>query len=135
MLGIGNKNANAEASAINLIGVGTQIIGDIISSGDVRIDGTLNGNIKLNGRLVVGPNGKIEGNVTAQNADISGEIKGTVEVVEMLALKATAKILGDMVIGKLSIEPGAIFTGSCNMGAIVKNINAAGEKAIATKTA
>lgn len=135
MLGIGNKNASAEASAINLIGLGTQIIGDIISAGDVRIDGTLNGNLKINGRLVIGPNGKIEGNVNCQNADISGEIKGTVEVVEMLALKATAKILGDMIIGKLSIEPGAVFTGSCNMGAIVKNINAAGEKASASKTA
>jgi cytoskeletal protein CcmA (bactofilin family) len=135
MLGIGSKNSNAEASAINLIGLGTQIIGDIISAGDVRIDGTLNGNIKLNGRLVVGPNGKIEGNVVCQNADISGEVKGTVEVVEMLALKATAKILGDMITGKLSIEPGAVFTGSCNMGAIVKNINSAGEKSIASKTA
>lgn len=135
MLGIGNKNGGSEASAINLIGLGTQIIGDIISAGDVRIDGTLNGNIKLNGRLVVGPNGKIEGNVICQNADISGEVKGTVEVVEMLALKATAKILGDMITGKLSIEPGAVFTGSCNMGAIVKNINSAGEKSIATKTA
>ncbi len=135
MLGIGNKNAIVDGSAINLIGVGTQIIGDIISSGDVRIDGTLNGNVKLNGRLVIGPNGKIEGNVICQNADISGEIKGTVEVVEMLALKATAKILGDMITGKLSIEPGAVFTGSCNMGAIVKNINSAGEKSIATKTA
>ena len=135
MLGIGNKNSNAEASAINLIGLGTQIIGDIISARDVRIDGTLNGNIKLNGRLVVGSNGKIEGNVICQNADISGEVKGTVEVVEMLALKATAKILGDMITGKLSIEPGAVFTGSCNMGAIVKNINSAGEKSIASKTA
>lgn len=135
MLGIGNKNTSVEGSAINLIGVGTQIIGDIISSGDVRIDGSLNGNIKLNGRLVVGPNGKIEGNVMCQNADISGEVKGTVEVVEMLALKSTARILGDMITGKLGIEPGAIFTGSCNMGAIVKNINSAGEKSIATKTA
>ena len=135
MLGIGNKQGSAEASAINLIGLGTQIIGDIISAGDVRIDGTLNGNIKLNGRLVVGPNGKIEGNVTCQNADISGEIKGIVQVAEMLALKATARILGDIITGKLSIEPGAVFTGSCNMGAIVKNINTAGEKSIATKTA
>ena len=135
MLGIGNKQGSAEASAINLIGLGTQIIGDIISAGDVRIDGSLNGNIKLNGRLVIGPNGKVEGNVTCQNADISGEIKGTVQVAEMLVLKATARILGDMVTGKLSIEPGAVFTGSCNMGAIVKNINAAGEKSIATKTA
>ena len=135
MLGIGNKNGSAESSAINLIGLGTQIIGDIISAGDVRIDGTLRGNLKIDGRLVIGPNGKVEGDVMCANADISGEIKGTLNVAEMLALKATSKILGDMVTGKLSIEPGAVFTGSCNMGAIVKNIISAGEKSIATKTA
>ncbi len=135
MLGIGNKSGSAESSAINLIGLGTKIIGDIISAGDVRIDGTLRGNLKIDGRLVIGPNGKVEGDVMCANADISGEIKGTLNVAEMLALKATAKILGDMAIGKLSIEPGAVFTGSCNMGAIVKNIISSGDKSIATKTA
>lgn len=135
MLGIGNKGASAESSAINLIGIGTQITGDISSAGDVRIDGFLKGNLKIDGRLVIGPNGKVEGEVMCANADISGEIKGTLNVAEMLALKATAKIMGDMVTGKLSIEPGAIFTGSCNMGAIVKNITSSGEKSIATKTA
>lgn len=135
MLGIGNKHSGSEGSAINLIGNGTSITGDIQSSGDVRIDGVLNGNITLNGRLVVGAHGKIEGNVICQNADISGEIKGKVQVAEMLALKNSAKILGDIVTGKISIEPGAVFTGTCNMGAIVKNINASGEKSIASKTA
>lgn len=135
MLGIGNKHSGGESGAINLIGSGTTINGDIQSSGDVRIDGTLTGNITLSGRLVIGPNGKIEGNVICQNADISGEIKGKVQISEMLSLKATAKILGDIATGKISIEPGAVFTGTCNMGAIVKNINATGEKSIATKTA
>lgn len=135
MLGIGNKHSGSESGAINLIGSGTTINGDIQSSGDVRIDGTLTGNITLSGRLVIGPNGKIEGNVICQNADISGEIKGKVQIAEMLSLKATAKILGDLATGKISIEPGAVFTGTCNMGAIVKNINATGEKSIATKTA
>lgn len=135
MLGIGNKHSGGESGAINLIGSGTTINGDIQSSGDVRIDGTLTGNITLSGRLVIGPNGKIEGNVICQNADISGEIKGKVQIAEMLSLKTTAKILGDIATGKISIEPGAVFTGTCNMGAIVKNINATGEKSIATKTA
>jgi cytoskeletal protein CcmA (bactofilin family) len=134
MLGIGNKGG-AEAGSINLIGIGTQITGDILSAGDVRIDGTLLGDINLNGRLVIGPNGRIEGNVICQNADISGEIKGTLQVAEMLALKTSAKILGDIVTNKLSIEPGAVFTGSCNMGAIVKNIISSGDKSISTKTA
>lgn len=135
MLGKGNKTQGNEGSAINLIGNGTTITGDIQSSGDVRIDGVLNGNITLNGRLVIGSNGKIEGNIVCQNADISGEIKGQIQVAEMLALKASAKILGDIITGKITIEPGAIFTGTCNMGAIVKNINSSGEKSIAAKTA
>ncbi|MGZ4036259.1 MAG: bactofilin family protein [Bacteroidia bacterium] len=135
MLGIGNKHANNEGSAINLIGSGTTINGDINSTGDVRIDGTLTGNISLSGRLVIGTNGKIEGNVTCQNADVSGEIRGKVNVGEILALKSTAKILGDIATGKISIEPGAIFTGTCNMGAIVKNISNVSEKSLASKTA
>lgn len=135
MLGLGNKHSGNEGSAINLIGSGTQINGDIQSSGDVRIDGTLIGNISLNGRLVIGQNGKIEGNVICQNADISGEIKGKIQVSETLTLKVSARVLGDIVTGKISIDPGAVFTGTCNMGAIVKNINTSGEKSIATKTA
>lgn len=135
MLGIGNKQAGNEGSAINLIGNGTTIHGDINSTGDVRIDGVLTGNISLSGRLVVGTNGKIEGNVTCQNADVSGEIKGKLNVAEILALKSSAKILGDIATGKISIEPGAIFTGTCNMGAIVKNISNVSEKSLASKTA
>lgn len=135
MLGIGNKHSGSEGSAINLIGNGTTINGDIHSSGDFRIDGLLVGNISLKGRLVIGHNGKIDGDVTCQNADVSGEIKGKLQVAETLTLKATAKVLGDIVTGRISIEPGAIFTGTCNMGAIVKNINASSEKSIASKTA
>lgn len=136
MLGLGNKNAAAESSAINLIGTGTRITGDIVSNGDVRIDGILSGNISLKGRLVVGPQGKIEGDVHCQNADISGEIKGKVQVAEMLALKQTAKINGDITTGKLVVEPGANFTGTCSMGAIVKTIhNNVSEKPVASQTA
>ena len=124
MLGIGsNKNQNAaNLSTVNLIGNGTKIVGDIQSTGDVRIDGILTGNIVINGKFVLGPSGVVEGNVTSANADISGEIKGKVNVTELLSLKASAKINGDIVTGKLAIEPGAIFSGSCNMGAKVKNM-------------
>jgi cytoskeletal protein CcmA (bactofilin family) len=117
-----NKSANDTAS-INLIGNGTSIIGDITSNGDVRIDGTLKGNISINGKLVVGSTGKIEGNVACQNADISGEIHGKVEISELLSLKASSKLMGDIITGKISIEPNATFTGTCNMGAVVKNIS------------
>ncbi len=131
-----NKSSTIDSSSINLIGNGTTITGDIKSNGDVRIDGTLKGNISISGKLVVGPSGNIEGNVVCQNADISGEIHGKVSVSELLSLKASAKLLGDIVTGKISIEPNATFTGTCNMGAIVKNISNANEtREAATKTA
>lgn len=131
-----NKSSVAEGASINLIGSGTSITGDITSNGDVRIDGNLKGNISISGKLVIGPSGTLEGNVQCQNADISGEVKGKVNVTELLSLKATAKLLGDIVTGKISVEPNATFTGTCNMGAVVKNIsNGAGSKQEAAKTA
>lgn len=131
-----NKSSAVESSSINLIGNGTNITGDINSNGDVRIDGTLKGNLSISGKLVVGPTGNIEGNVTCQNADISGEIHGKVTVSELLSLKSSAKLLGDIITGKISIEPNATFTGTCNMGAVVKNISNVSEKReAATQTA
>ncbi|MBK8366337.1 MAG: polymer-forming cytoskeletal protein [Bacteroidetes bacterium] len=131
-----NKTSESTATSINLIGNGTTIIGDIKSNGDVRIDGTLKGNLSISGKLVVGPSGNIEGNIICQNADISGEIHGKVTVSELLSLKASAKVLGDIVTGKISIEPNATFTGTCNMGAVVKNITNVSEKReAATQTA
>ena len=118
-----NKSSAIDSSSINLIGNGTTIIGDINSNGDVRIDGTLKGNISISGKLVVGASGNIEGNVACQNADISGKIQGKITVTELLSLKATAKLLGDIVTGKITIEPNATFTGTCNMGTVVKNIS------------
>lgn len=128
-----SNNAAPDGASINLIGNGTGIVGDINSNGDMRIDGSLKGNITISGKLVVGPSGNIEGNVQCQNADVSGEINGRITVNELLSLKASAKVLGDIVTGKISIEPNASFTGTCNMGAVVKNISNAREAA--TKTA
>jgi cytoskeletal protein CcmA (bactofilin family) len=121
-----NKTTKTEAAAgtsINLIGNGTTISGDVNANGDIRIDGILTGNINITGKLVIGSSGKIEGNIICQNADVSGEVNGTIQVSDLLALKATAKVLGDITTGKLSIEPNAVFTGTCKMGAIVKTIS------------
>ncbi len=123
MLGKGTKNQTQDSASINLLGNGTNITGDIISKGDFRIDGTLTGNIQISGKLVLGPTGIIEGNIECTNADLSGSVKGTVQITELLSLKSTAKINGDIITGKLAIEAGAVFTGTCNMGAIVKNIS------------
>lgn len=122
MFGKSTNSSATDTASINLIGNGTKIIGDITSNGDLRIDGVLKGNIKINGKLVVGQTGNIEGNIQCQNADVSGEIHGTITVTELLSLKASAKVLGDIVTGKIAIEPNATFTGTCKMGAVVKNM-------------
>jgi cytoskeletal protein CcmA (bactofilin family) len=130
-----NKNQPVEASSVNLIGGGTKIVGDITSGGDIRIDGNLNGNIITNGKFVLGPTGLVEGNITCANADLSGEVKGTVNVSEMLSLKNTARINGDIITSKLAIEPGALFTGTCSMGAKMKSMVQNGASSNASKTA
>ena len=99
-----------------MIGKGTSIKGDVKSDGDFRIEGNLNGSIQSTGKIVVGTTGTIEGEINCQNADISGNVKATIRVKELLSLKATCKVRGDVHTNKLAIEPGAVFTGTCNMG-------------------
>lgn len=105
-----------ETPSVNIIGSGTDIIGDINSNGDFRIDGFLKGTIKSSGKVVVGSTGKVEGEIICQNADISGEVKAHLKVHELLSLKASAVVSGDIMTNKLAIEPGAVFTGACSMG-------------------
>lgn len=126
---------NETNGVVNHIGVGTTITGEITSSGDIRIDGALKGSINTKGKVVVGTTGMVEGDVVCQNADISGELKASISVSELLSLKSTAKLHGDILTNKLAIEPGASFTGSCSMGAVIKDINQVEQKEKQEKTA
>jgi cytoskeletal protein CcmA (bactofilin family) len=109
------KNNEIEPAAINLISNGTDISGDIKSTGDIRIDGTLTGNLTTKGKVVIGVTGKVNGEVICKNSEVSGSIEGKISVSQLLILKASSKILGDIATSKLSIEPGAKFTGNCKM--------------------
>lgn len=97
-----------------LIDTETTVSGDIVSDSNVRIDGTLNGSIKIGGKLVVGSSGVITGKVTCQTADIAGKLKSNI-YTDMLILKSTAEIEGDITTIKLAIEQGVVFTGNCSM--------------------
>ena len=110
------------STVINMVGTGTEITGDIQSKGDIRIDGTLKGSVKTTGKVVVGESGTIEGDVECNNADIAGTLNAKIMVTQLLSLKATAKLTGDLSTNKLAIEPGAAFTGHCSMGAVIKDI-------------
>lgn len=105
----------SQNQSINIISEGTTIKGDIIANGDIRIDGELSGNISAKGKLVVGPKGEIEGEIVCNNVEVSGFIKGKVTANELLNMKSTSKIEGDIIAGKLSVEPGSLFTGTCAM--------------------
>jgi cytoskeletal protein CcmA (bactofilin family) len=101
----------------NRIVEGTIIKGDIVSQADFRLDGELTGNFKSTGKLVIGPTGVVIGDISCKNADIEGKFTGTIQVAEMLNVKASAKIHGEVTVGKLSVEPGADFSASCAMTA------------------
>jgi cytoskeletal protein CcmA (bactofilin family) len=114
--------AGESGGTINLIGAGTVIEGEIKSMGDLRVDGTIIGSVSSKSKVVVGATGQVQGDIYCQNADISGSVKGRTTVTEMLFLKSTAKINGDIVTGKLVVEVGASFTGNCNMGPMIKDL-------------
>jgi cytoskeletal protein CcmA (bactofilin family) len=109
------KYSETDNTTINLISIGTEITGDIKSNGDIRIDGSLTGNLSTKGKVVIGPTGKVNGEVICKNSEVSGILEGKIIVSQLLNLKASSKILGDIVTSKLAIEPGAKFTGTCNM--------------------
>lgn len=106
--------------ARNIIGKGSSFVGDIKSDGDFRIDGKVEGNIKTSGRVVIGQEGSVDGTVECTHADIEGKFSGNLNVDQLLSLKTTAHISGEVVLGKLSVEPGATFNASCNMKGSIK---------------
>ncbi|MDA9008294.1 polymer-forming cytoskeletal protein [Flavobacteriaceae bacterium] len=122
------KTQKPKVMEINVVAKNTAIIGDIISEGDFRIDGTLEGNIKTKGRVIIGVSGSVKGKIDAVNSDIEGKFSGDLLVQETLTIKATAVISGDVVIGKLSVEPGATFNASCSMRGAIKELNKPNEQ-------
>lgn len=104
------------ANSLNSLGAGTTVQGDIQSDSDIRIDGFLKGNLNCKGKLIIGPKGRIEGNVTCKNALIEGGLKGELNVTELLNVSDSAKIDGIVNTGQLLVDSGAHFNVSCTMG-------------------
>ncbi len=102
-------------NAINLISAGTQVKGDIDSTSGIRIDGQLTGKMDVRGKVVIGTSGLITGDIFCQTVEVSGNVNGNIKASELVSLKATAKVAGEIVANKLAIEPGAVFSGTCRM--------------------
>ena len=107
----------------NRILAGTEIIGDIKSSGDLRVDGRVKGNVQLAGKLVIGDKGHVEGEAQCVEATIGGVFKGKIQVKNLLTFQQTAKVHGDVITGKLAVESGAEFVGQCAMTSVVRDLN------------
>ena len=106
----------------NRISSGTVLTGDIEAKGGFRIEGTLRGNLKTEGKVVISKGGLIKGDLICQNADFEGTFDGVLKVEDTLTLRATSIIDGEVSAGKLSIEPGASFNATCSMNGAVKSI-------------
>lgn len=117
------KDKKPQVLERNIIGSNTAIVGDVNSEGDFRIDGKVEGTIKTAGRVVIGKSGIASGKILCTDADIEGKFSGELFVENLLTLKSTANISGEVEIGKLSVEPGAEFNASCSMKGAVKELN------------
>jgi len=110
------KSNDSQPNTVNLICDGTIIKGDIETNKDIRIDGFVNGTLNVKGKVVVGTTGRVEGEIKCDTIDISGFVEGNIRTTEMISMQATAVVKGNIYTEKISVEPGAIFTGSCKMG-------------------
>ncbi|EMQ95990.1 hypothetical protein D778_01880 [Xanthomarina gelatinilytica] len=120
---------NAELiSSQNIISNGTKIVGDLISEGDLRIDGTIEGNLKTPGKVVVGKSGMIKGTLNGTDAHFEGKFSGKLNLSGTLTLKSSAHVEGEVVLGKLEVEPGATFNVTCTMKGAVKEIHSKNER-------
>jgi cytoskeletal protein CcmA (bactofilin family) len=120
---------------LNRIVEGTELEGKVVSDSNIRIDGRIKGTVQVKGRLVVGPTGRIDGDIVCGDAEIEGAINGKIAANGLLSLKSTARLTCDMITQKLAIEPGAVFTGNCQMhdgkipsSASVENLGVRGVK-------
>jgi cytoskeletal protein CcmA (bactofilin family) len=114
---------NSHSSSTSIISVDTIIRGDLESNGDMRIDGKLIGNIDCKAKLLIGPQGVVEGNITGNNADVHGKVNGNIKLNGQLNLIGKSVITGDIHVGKLQIESTVCFNGKCHMGANVVELN------------
>ena len=106
------------SSSATLISAGTVLKGDIISETDLRIDGTIKGNIRCSSKIIIGSTGFVEGNIEGAQADITGKVQGNITVKEILQLRGESNVIGNLSATKLQIDPTATFNGQCQMGSV-----------------
>lgn len=104
------------SSSATLISSGTVLKGDIVSETDLRIDGTVKGNIKCSSKIIIGSTGFVDGNIEGAQADITGKVQGNILMKDFLQLRGDSIVTGNVSAAKLQIDPTATFNGQCQMG-------------------
>jgi cytoskeletal protein CcmA (bactofilin family) len=135
-----NKKNNTEmqqssgaGNGTTIISAGTTLKGDISSKNDLRIDGTIIGNISSTAKIVIGSSGVVEGDLNGNQADVVGKVSGNIKAKELLQLRGDAVVNGNLYAGKLQIEPTATFNGQCHMGANIVDMSNSNEQQAAHK--
>lgn len=121
-------NESSPATSTTIIGAGTIITGNMECTGDIRIDGTLKGNLQANAKIIVGASGLVDGDINGKQADVMGKVVGVIKVSEMLYLHEKGAVHGDIYAAQLKIDPSASFNGQSHMGASVVDLNAGAER-------
>lgn len=104
-----------QGNTVNLLCEGTLIIGDIKTKNDIRIDGIVKGKIITSSRLIIGNTAKVEGSIDCLNVDVHGIVLGDIVATGTVSLKKPCEVIGNITSSVVSIEPGSIFNGSCQM--------------------
>lgn len=116
-----------------LISAGTTLKGDIQSNSDLRIDGTIIGNVTSSSKIVIGATGTVEGDISGTQADIVGKVSGNVKTKDLLQLRGDCIVNGNVYAGKLQVEPTATFNGQCHMGNVVEMATTTNESKVAAQ--
>lgn len=103
-------------SVISIIGPGMKVVGDCETDGTIRIEGYVEGAVRAGKAVVVGKDGRVKGDITTQDAVISGAVQGTVSAESRLELQATARIDGEIRARRMQLEEGALLNGTVQMG-------------------
>lgn len=115
------NNGITNEKLINIIGSETTITGNLITKGDIRLDGKLDGDMRADGKIIIGETGFVNGTIHCRNLEVLGKIKGKIEVLDLVKLNSTAHLEADIKTKKLGVEPGAVFTGHCQMAETIKH--------------
>lgn len=116
------QQAVTNGTGATLIAAGTTLTGDMKSSGDLRIDGTVIGNVYSAAKIIIGTSGMVEGDIVCNQADITGKITGNIRAKELLQLRGDSLVKGNVYTGKLQVEPTATFNGQCHMGTFTDEV-------------